>query len=129
MLPMRSASAPARAACAVLLALLLALRSLAPAGFMPSVEHGRIAIVICPDAEPIAAMPPMAHHDHRQHDKVHQPCPFAAASATAALGRALGPLLDILIVAGALLLGRALVLPVGNASRIRPPSRGPPLPA
>jgi hypothetical protein len=126
---MRSASPLGRAACAVVLALLLALRSLAPAGFMPAFEHGRIAIVICPDAEPIAAMPPMAHHDHRQHDKLHQPCPFAAASATGALDRDLVLLLDALILAGALLLGRALVLPVRNVSQVRPPSRGPPLPA
>jgi hypothetical protein len=96
---------------------------------MPAFEHGRVAIVICPDAEPVAAMSPMAHHDHRQHDKLHQPCPFAAASATGALGRDLVLLLDALILAGALLLGRALVLPVRQALRVRPPSRGPPLPA
>jgi hypothetical protein len=125
---MRSASPLDRAACAVVLALLLALRSLAPAGFMPALEHGRIAIVICPDAEPIAAMP-MAHHDHRQHDKVHQPCPFAAASAAAALGGDLELLAEILVLAGALLLGRALVLPVRSVLRVRPPPTGPPFPA
>lgn len=125
---MRSASAPVRAACALLLALLLAARSLAPAGFMPAFDHGRISIIVCPGAEPIAATP-MAHHDHRQHDELHQPCPFAAASATAALGGDLGLPIDVLVLSGALLLGRALVLPVRDASRVRPPPRGPPLPA
>lgn len=126
---MRSASIPTRVICAALLALLLAVRSLAPAGFMPAFDHGLLTIVECPDAQPLPAMPTMAHHDHRQHDKLHQPCPYASASGLSALGPDFKSLLEILVLAAALMLGRALVLPARDDLRVRPPSRGPPFPA
>jgi hypothetical protein len=46
----------------VLLALLLAVRLLSPAGFMPSFDRGTITIVACPDAASAPAM--MGHHHH-----------------------------------------------------------------
>jgi hypothetical protein len=41
--------------------MLLALRVLAPAGFMPAFDHGAVTIVLCPDADPV---PAMGAHDH-----------------------------------------------------------------
>jgi hypothetical protein len=123
---MRSGPVQIRILFAALLALLLAVRSLAPAGFMPTFDHGSLTIVECPDAQPSTAMAPMAHHDHRQHEKRHQPCPYAAASGLNALGAHFGPQFDVLILAAALMLGRALILPVRSDLRVRPPSRGPP---
>ena len=59
----RIGTAPAltRSICAALLALMMAVRLLAPAGFMPSFEHGAVTIVACPDADAGGAM--AAHHD------------------------------------------------------------------
>ena len=95
---------------------------------MPAFDGGAISIVVCPDADPMMAMAPMGPHDHR-HDKLHQPCPFAAASATGAFSPKLELPVAILMAAAALLLGRGLILPVQDLHRVRPPSRGPPLPA
>jgi hypothetical protein len=115
--------------CAIVLALLLGVRSLAPAGFMPAFDHGSVAIVACPDAQPLPTMARMPHHDHRQHEKLHQPCPYASASGLSALGADFGALLEVLVPAAALMLGRALILPVRSDLRVRPPSRAPPSPA
>ena len=123
---MREGPASIRLAAAVLLALLLALRSLAPAGFMPAFEDGAVTIVICPDAAPVAA-----HHHHRsgRHDAQHQPCPYAAASALGALGPDWPPLLPAIFFAVALLLGRTFLFAERHSRRERPPLRGPPIPA
>jgi Protein of unknown function (DUF2946) len=112
-------------------ALLLALRLIGSTGYMPSFDHGGIAIVVCPDADENAplAIPGPQHHHHGHSKHQHATCPYAAAAALGALGPDFTPLLQVLLIAGALLLGRALVLPVRNVVRLRPPSRGPPLPA
>jgi hypothetical protein len=114
------------AAGLAVLGLLLALRSLAPAGFMPAFENGAVTIVICPDAAPVAA-----HHEHRSghHDGRHRPCPYAAASALGALGPDWPPLLPALFFAVALLLGRTFLFVERHSKRERPPLRGPPIPA
>ncbi|HEX6783556.1 MAG TPA: DUF2946 family protein [Sphingomicrobium sp.] len=124
---MRSAPALTRAAWAVLLALLLAVRSLAPAGFMPAFDRGQVTIIACPDAGPIA--PPMAgHHHHSGHDQsTHQQCPYASASPLGTVGFDFGALLEIVLLAGAILGGTALRLE-RNIRQLRPPARGPPLP-
>lgn len=123
---MREASAPTRLAAAALLALLLAVRSLAPAGFMPAFEKGAVAIIICPDAAPAAA-----HHHHGPGDRTgqHQPCPYAAASALGALGADWPPLLAALFFVAALLLGRPFLFIDRHCGRERPPLRGPPIAA
>ncbi len=129
---MRSASVHSRALCALMLALLLGLRLIGSTGYMPSVDHGRIAIVVCPDADINAPFAPAAghHHHHGGSKHEHGTCPYAAAAALGSLGADFGLLLAaVAFLAVALLLGRALVLPVRDALRIRPPSRGPPLPA
>jgi hypothetical protein len=113
--------------CALALALLLSLRLLAPAGFMPAFDHGRVTIVACPDAGPAAA--PIAGHHHGHPKKLHQPCPYASASSPGALPD-FGPLLYVLILgAAALMLGRTFLFIERDRAQVLPPSTGPPLSA
>jgi hypothetical protein len=126
MVRMRAAATPIRFAWAALFALLLAVRSLAPAGFMPSFEHGAVTIVACPDAAPVV------HHHHHpaDHSVAHQPCPYAAASSLGALGPDWMPLLlPALFFAVALLLGRTFLFIERQVRHGRPPAIGPPIPA
>lgn len=116
----------ARAAFGALLALVLAVRLLAPAGFMPSFEHGVVAIVACPETTGVEPM--AAHHDG--HGKiVHQPCPFAAASGKDSLAAsALAAALFVATPAG--LLQSPVTISAACEHRCgRPPSTGPPNPA
>ena len=107
------------------LALLLALRLLSPAGFMPSFDHGAVTIVACPDG----AVAPAKHDHHRSNAKLHQACPYAAASALGGLANE-PPLLPALLIVGlALLLGRAFTFLEKQRDFERPHSRGPPIPA
>lgn len=122
---MRAAPVQIRFALAMVFALLLAMRSLAPAGFMPAFDHGVVTIVACPDAAPVA---PMHMHHHGDHKSLHQPCPYASASALGALGGDLPPLLAAAFFAVALLLGRTFLFVERQGRRARPPSRAPPIP-
>lgn len=128
---MRSASALSRTIAAAVLALLLSLRLIGAAGYMPAFEQGRLSIVVCPGADdnaPLAiASPHHHHHDHSKHK--HGTCPYAAAGSLGALGADFGPLLEGLVFAAALLLGRSFLLAPRLALRVRSPSRGPPVPA
>ena len=108
----------------MIFALLLAVRSLAPAGFMPAFDHGVVTIVACPDAAPVAAM---HMHHHGDHKTLHQPCPYASASALGALGADWAPLLATAFFAVALLLGRMFLFVERHGTRARPPSRAPPI--
>ena len=113
---------------AALLALLMAVRLLAPAGLMPSFDHGAVTIVACPDAEPGTAAMSAHHHGHSK--LVHQPCPYAAASGVGSLAADAALLVGVLVLAGAaLLLGRTFLFIERNRTHERPPLRGPPLPA
>jgi hypothetical protein len=122
---MRAAPVHFRFAWAMLFALLLALRSLAPAGFMPAFDHGAITIVACPGA---ADMGSMAMNRDGDHQGVHQQCPYAAVSALGALGPDWAPPLAVPLFAVALLLGRTFLF-LERQGRERPRSRGPPIPA
>jgi hypothetical protein len=125
---MRHASPLTRSAWGALLALLLAVRLLSPAGFMPAFEHGRVTIVACPDADGIAQSM-AAHHHPGDHRGTHQPCPYASASSLGALGADFGPLLSVQLPAGAAPIGiTAPQLSLGN-ERVRPPTRAPPIPS
>jgi hypothetical protein len=128
MASLRIATIPSRTIWAGLLALVLALRLLTPAGFMPAFEHGSVAIVVCPDADPApASSMPMHHHGDRK--TLHQPCPYAAAAALGTFG-ADAPLLTANLTVGpVLLLGRTFLFLEKSRSHERPPLRGPPLPA
>jgi hypothetical protein len=125
-----------RAAAALVVALALVVRVLVPAGFMPMVDRGGISIVLCTGTGPQTvsmAMPGMDHgaeHGPAKHDggKPEAPCAFAGLSAPA-LGGAdpallLGALLFILLAGWA-----PVRRPAVAAPRLRPPLRGPPLPA
>lgn len=131
MLRMRSASILSRAVLAILLALLLGLRLMGATGYMPAVEHGRIAIVACPDADanaPLAiAAPQHHHHNHSKHH--HATCPYASAAWIGAVAADWTPLLGGLIFAVAAVFGFALSIALPQRQRDRPPSRGPPIPA
>lgn len=124
---MRNAPVLTRTISATLLALLLAVRLLAPAGFMPSFERGAVTIVACPDADGGAA-PMSAHHDGHS-KKLHQPCPYASASGLGSLEPDLPPLVGALVLAAALLLGRTFLFLERHRTGERPPLRGPPIPA
>jgi hypothetical protein len=113
---------------AALVALLLSLRLIGAAGYMPAFEHGRLSIIVCPGADdnaPLAIASSHHHHDRSKHN--HGTCPYAAAGALGALGADFGPLIESLIFAAALLLGRSFLLAPRLELRMRPPSRGPPL--
>ena len=124
---MGTASPLTRSIWGALLALLLAVRLLAPAGFMPSFEHGAVTIVACPDAEPGVA--PMSGHHHGHSKQLHQPCPYASASGLGSLAAEMAPLIAVVILAVALLLGRTFLFIERSRTHERPPLRGPPLPA
>jgi hypothetical protein len=126
-----------RALIAAALALCFAVRLVTPAGFMPSVANGALAIVPCPDAfvsasEPMPAMA-MDHGagEHRHHgtDGAGQSCPYAAAVGMAGIDT--GPVAVFDAPDAAILPPVAAALPLYRrlATRDRPPSRGPPLPA
>jgi hypothetical protein len=115
-----------RSVAAALLALLLGLRLLSPPGFMPSFEHGTVAIVACPDAEVASA--PMAHHHHGDNHKLHQICPYAAGASPVATNHLAEPGPSISFEQS-----RPNAQPLESLSRQRarerPPLRGPPLTA
>ncbi|WP_458388279.1 DUF2946 family protein [Sphingomonas sp. F9_3S_D5_B_2] len=117
-------SCPKRLVWAALFAMLLAIRSLAPAGFMPAFDKGAITIVACPDAGSGATAPMQSHGGHKS---LHQSCPYASVSTYGALGPLAAFSLPaaefalVLFVAGALLL-------IDRGERAsRPPVRGPPI--
>jgi membrane protein implicated in regulation of membrane protease activity len=125
---MNSASFLARSMVAALLALLLAVRLLTPAGFMPAFDRGTITIVGCPDYEP-AARTPMAHHHHGGTKTLHQPCPYAAGAAAGTLGTDFDLLTVLFVFAAVLLFGRTYRFLERQRAHERPPLRAPPLPA
>lgn len=124
---MSRSSAFHRYSIAALLVLLLGVRLLSPAGFMPTFEHRSVAIVVCTDAEPVPV--PMAHHHHHgDPKKLHQLCPYAAGAASATLTE-FALFAEGLRVGVALLAGRPFRFLQRHRPYDRPPLRGPPLPA
>jgi UDP-N-acetylmuramyl pentapeptide phosphotransferase/UDP-N-acetylglucosamine-1-phosphate transferase len=115
-----------RSAAAVLFALLLAVRLLSPAGFMPAFDHGAISITVCPDGEPAPA--PMAHHHHHGEAKLQQHCPYAAGAAPATAAELALVVAAVLAIA-LLLVGRPFQSIRHRRLQDRPPLRGPPVPA
>jgi len=134
MLRMSTARSSMKLAWAALLALLLGLRIIACAGYMPSVENGRLTLMLCPDGEwtaPAAAMPAMAgmDHDHGSKQAHHQQCPYAVAAAIPFASGDSVPLLPLPLLVFAVL-STAFLAPLALRSRFeRPFSTGPPIPA
>ena len=118
-----------RIATAVI-ALALAMKLLVPAGYMPVVTDGRIAITICQGVEPTPMpMPGMKHGtgESEQHDGPYEaPCAF-----TALLGSPLAGT-DPLLLTAAILYVMASALRIAARPNVaaplhlRPPLRGPP---
>lgn len=125
MIPVRAAPASVRSLCGMVLALLLALRLLTPAGFMPAFDHGSVAIVACPDSGSAAA--PAAHHD-RNSKQLHQLCPYAAASAAADLAGGPAIVAGVLLPAAVPLPARPALIAAQRRVHPRPPSQAPPIP-
>ena len=127
MVRMRARSSSSRFAWAVVLLLLLAVRSLAPAGMMPAFDHGSLMIVACPDADTGL----MTHHHHHPagHAIAHHPCPYASASALGATGPHWTALLVAIFFAAALFLCRPFRFIERQREGERPPAIGPPIPA
>jgi len=118
------------ALAALIVAAALAVRVLVPAGYMPTLDNGRVVIGICSGAGPkmmAIAIPGLDHHDDG--DRVQNPCAFADLALPMIGGadpiQLAGALLFILAVA--LLL--AETLPPRASPRLRPPLRGPPMTA
>lgn len=134
-----------RSMTAAFAALVLALRVIGGAGYMPMVDHGRLTIALCPDGEWTApsarpvAMPGMdmalgggmekgAGHGSKSGDH-RDPCPFAAASSVSAVAGA-PPAVSAATEAGlAPPLSSPLPALVSNARVERPFATGPPIPA
>ena len=129
MVGMRAAPISTRFAWAAVFALLMAVRSLAPAGFMPVFDHGSVTIVTCPDADAPLVAPAGHHHHSGEHKFAHPPCPYAAASALGAFGNDIAPLLAVLVFGAVLVVSRAYLFAERQDRRERPPTRAPPLPA
>lgn len=125
---LRTASVSQRAWWAAVLTLVLALRLLTPAGFMPAFEHGKLTIVECPGSGAVPAMPAMPgmHHDRNQ---TCQSCPHATATGAGLVDTGAPALGVASILAAPQLLGHRFVAPARNISHDRPPAIGPPISA
>ena len=119
-------------ALAIIMVALL-MRLLLPTGFMPEVSAGKITIALCTGhgqaTIDIAVPNGNGHHDPAQTAKHDMPCPFASGS-THGLAGADPTLLAIAIAfVLALSLRPVVVTRLAGAPYLRPPLRGPPLPA
>ncbi|HYI41983.1 MAG TPA: hypothetical protein VE053_16865 [Allosphingosinicella sp.] len=114
----------------------LALRLAVPAGYMPMLDHGRLALTICSGSGTVVAKPPHAAASSTPGALHHENGPSEAQSSCAFADLAF-PLIGgadrvqlaaalVFIIATALFIGAALPPPA--ALRLRPPLRGPPLP-
>jgi hypothetical protein len=124
---MRTASLTARLLCAALLGLLLAVRLLGPAGFMPAFDHGTVTIIVCPDASSQPASPMKMGHEGSSKHQEH--CPYASAPSFGTFGADFTAFLESMVLVAALLLGRTFAFIERHTGQLRPPLRGPPVPA
>lgn len=116
----------------LVLGLVLAMRLVMPAGFMPAVFDGHIVVSICSGSGPatmVVAVPGAAHGKAGEADhqgKAAAPCAFAGLHAPALAA------VDPILLAAAILFIMAVGIraaappPAGDAHHLRPPSRAPP---
>lgn len=123
-----------RACWAVVLALLLAMRLLTSAGFMPAWSAGQLSLVACDDAG-AQVLARSAHREHAPEDgtkdgrKQGQTCPYAIASAQAWVDADPTVVVTTAFAAPILqLAAEPVALPSGQWAS-RPPSTGPPVQA
>src|SRR4051794_3353379 len=116
---LRAASAGRRVMLSALVALVLAVRLLSPAGFMPSFAGGAVTIVMCPDADVHGST---AGHQH-DHGKTHQqPCPYAAATSAGSLPTGVSAILPASPAFSALRPGIPVAEIHDESTRDRPPA-------
>ena len=112
----------------------MAMRILVPVGFMPTESGHAMTMELCPGYAAMAmATPAPAHHTpdgrHGKDGKSEAPCAFSGLSAPAVRGADF----PILLLALTFLMGLGVLsdapVVVRSCVRLRPPPRGPPLPA
>ena len=105
---------------------LLAMRLLSPAGFMPDWKGPAFALQLC---DGVVAAPAIRHHGQHNHQPApahHQPCPFAVAAAHAGVAPADAVRVDPPAEAEALPPTFAIPAAQRQEHRDRPRARGPP---
>lgn len=119
-----------------LLLLALAMKLLVPGGFMVTAHGGGLTLQPCSGTGPLMAQPMGAAADHGTHRDPHpdhggaeMPCAFSAL-AWAALAP-IDPLVLAIALAWLIRLAMTRVQPAPRSPmrRLRPPLRGPPIPA
>lgn len=105
--------------------LAFAVKLLVPAGYMPVVDAGRVAIVTCPGVTASHHMP-RGHDAPAKHDAPDTPCAFTGLGASAIgtaepVARTIGVVLAVVIAARP-----PSAPPTRDAGRWRPPLRAPP---
>ncbi len=121
---MRAKSIPIRVALALLLAAILAVRSLVPAGYMPKFDRGSVSVIVCPDGGMMGGMP--MHHSGDP-KSMHEQCPYAGASALGGMPPQWPAELATEIPQLLRLLGRTSVRIEFKTAFERPPPIGPPI--
>lgn len=136
MLPLRALVRDHRRLAGLLIGLALLMKALVPAGYMAKAEGRVLTIAVCADASngqtvkhimvPVSGKSSDNHADHAKADGT---CAFSSL-AMGAVGGA-DPLLLLIALSFILLLGFAPAAPPLHDRRanLRPPLRGPPVPA
>lgn len=112
----------------------LALRLAVPAGYMPVMNGGGLVLALCSNSGPAAASEASHHSELGSHEdpgapKADSSCAFADLSLPVIGGAGAVQLAAALLFVIAAGLFFAAPLPPRSALRLRPPLRGPPLPA
>ena len=116
----------------MLVACALLVRLIVPTGYMPAVAHGRIAVVVCPDAVPAQRIAAAAMHhgeagrSHGDGAPTQMPCAFSGLSLAAPHMGDPGLVVGALPFAFLLVVRAGLRLPPALPARLRPPLRAPP---
>ncbi|WP_033919611.1 hypothetical protein [Sphingomonas sp. 37zxx] len=114
------------ALAALLLAAVLAMKLLVPAGYMTSVSGTTITVAVCNGSGPMTITIPMEGHDQADRSDDAMPCAFAGVPG--AMLAATDPvlLLGAILFVLALGLSRSRIVLPRAAPYLRPPLRGPP---
>ena len=125
-----------RCLAAILVAMVLCMKALVPAGFMVGTNAKLITVEICADAsggkltrQMVIPLEGGTGGEQSDHDKSDASCAWTALAKAAHSGADV----ELLVLALAFILAlgflRQAAEPVRRSCHIRPPSRGPPLPA
>jgi hypothetical protein len=124
---LRAFSRAHRDVVCLLVGVALLLRILVPAGFMPSLDNGRLVVAICNGVGHARIVLDLPGLEHKRDGQVQSPCAFADLAMPSLSGA--DPIQLAALIAFVLLLGTvfAIALPPKAAPRLWPPLRGPPL--